>query len=126
MQLGYTQEGDNTLLIELNAYIKTQGLPFFSLDGRVIDDIGVQGMDKDGVSKIEYGHTIAWADISTPDNDGVYFIPSVESMRGIWKDVYLDGTDDMDGIIKIEHDKAAELGLDLVEYTRPVIEDDEL
>lgn len=124
-QLGYTQTGANNLVSELNDYIRTKGLPYFALDGRIIDEIGVVGRDKNGVSKVEYGHTTAWADVSTPDSDGVYFMPSVECMRGIWADKYLDGPPELEipGILELEAIKAAELGLELVEYTRPVSEE---
>ena len=123
MQLGYTQAGANNLVSALNEHIRTEGLPFFALDGRTVDEVGIQGMDKNGVSKPEYGHTTAWADVSQSDSEGVYFMPSVETMRGIWKDVYLDGTDDMKGILEVESTKAAELGLSMEGYTRPVSEE---
>ena len=125
MQPGYIQAGANNLVSALNGHIKTEGLAYFALDGRRVDEVGILGMDRNGVSKVEYGHTTAWADVSQPDSEGVYFLPSVETMRGIWKDKYLDGPPDLHimGILEVEAIKAAELGLELVEYTRPVTEE---
>jgi len=52
-------------------------------------------------------------------------MPSVGCMRNIWEDKYLDGPPELEipGILEVEAIKAAELGLELVEYTRPVSEE---
>ena len=116
---GYTQTGANNLLVELLAAIDSHGKTLAPLAGIASDENGYIGKDKTGKDRPDKGRTTSFADVSTPDSDGVYFLISTECMRGIWHDLYLDGNG-IKGLLEIEQTKAAELGLVLGEYTRPV------
>ena len=116
---GYTQTGANGKLVELLAAIDAHGKTLAPLAGIASDEKGYIGKDKNGNDRPDKARTTSFADVSAPDSNGVYFLITTECMRGIWNDLYLDGNG-IKGLLEIEQTKAAELGLVLGEYTRPV------
>ena len=119
MELGYIQIGANDKLKELLAYIDAVGRGFFSASGSEVDDDGIVGRDSNGVNQYSEIRSNTFADVSTPDSAGNYFLISTSSMRNIWSDLSLDGNDEKQGILELEATKASELGLVIADYVRP-------